>query len=124
MDKKWTNFAADDNRLRLMQEAEYPGGVVVDPTPITEGASVTILYNGLLAQSGADEVYLHTGYGRNDQWSDVNDYRMNHTTRGFEKTFHVNDPSRLNFCFHDAIGNWDNNSGNNWSFEIHTGDQF
>lgn len=122
MDKKWTNFSKDDDRLRLMREAEYPGGVVVDPTPITKGEKITVLYYGLLAESGADNVYLHAGYGRNDKWDDVYDYKMGHTTRGFEKTFNVNDPSRLNFCFHDTLGNWDNNSGHNWSFEIHTGE--
>lgn len=123
MDKKWTNFAKDDDRLRLMREAEYPGGVVVDPTPITTGEKVTVLYYGLLADSGAENIYLHTGYGTNDKWHDVYDYKMGHTTRGFEKTFNANDPSRLNFCFHDSSGNWDNNAGHNWSFEIHTGEQ-
>ncbi|MGI6065645.1 MAG: carbohydrate-binding protein [Bacillota bacterium] len=123
MDKKYTNFSKQDDRLRLMREAEFPGGVVVDPTPITAGAKVTVLYYGLLAESGADEVYLHTGYGPVNHWEDVYEYKMGRTTRGFEKTFNVNDPSRLNFCFRDSIGNWDNNGGNNWSFEIHTGQQ-
>jgi len=122
LDKKWTNFSKDDDRLRLMREAEYPGGVVVDPTPITAGEKITVLYYGLLAESGGEDIYLHTGYGSNDKWYDVYDYKMGHTTRGFEKTFHVNDPSRFNFCFHDSLGNWDNNSGHNWSFEIHTGE--
>ena len=123
MDKKYTNFSQQDDRLRLMREAEFPGGVVVDPTPITAGAKVTVLYYGLLAEGGADEIYLHTGYGPDDRWYDVYEYKMGHTTRGFEKTFNVNDPTRLNFCFRDSIGNWDNNSGSNWSFEIHTGQQ-
>lgn len=122
MDKKYTRFTADDNRLKLMREADYPGGVVVDPTPITAGAKVTVLYYGLLAENGAEDIYLHTGYGTNDSWYDEYDFKMGKTTRGFEKTFDVNDPSRLNFCFKDGIGNWDNNSGHNWSFEIHTGE--
>lgn len=121
MDKKWTNFSQNDNRLRLMREAEFPGGVVVDPTPITVGSKVTVLYYGLLTESGAEDIFLHTGFGANEYWHDVYEFKMGHTTRGFEKTFEVNDPSRLNFCFRDAAGNWDNNNGHNWSFEIHTG---
>jgi hypothetical protein len=34
----------------------------------------------------------------------------------------VNDPTRLNFCFHDGADHWDNNSGRNWSYEIHDGE--
>ncbi|HHX95247.1 MAG TPA: carbohydrate-binding protein, partial [Clostridia bacterium] len=30
-----------------MRDAMYPGGVVVDPVPITAGEEITILYNGL-----------------------------------------------------------------------------
>ena len=35
-----------------MRNADYPGGVAVDPVPITENEEVTILYNGLLAKPG------------------------------------------------------------------------
>lgn len=123
MNKKWTNFSRNDDRLRLMREAEFPGGVVVDPTPITAGAKVTVLYYGILAQEGTEEIYLHTGYGPHDHWYDIYEFRMGRTTRGFEKTFDVNDPTRLNFCFRNAAGDWDNNNGHNWSFEIHTGER-
>lgn len=100
---------------------ENVGGVNVYPTPITLGEHINVVYEGLLHRSGAHEVYLHVGFGPNNKWHDVRDTRMLRTGRGWEQTFQVSDPSRLNFCFKDGADNWDNNSGHNWSFEIHHG---
>lgn len=97
------------------------GGVNVYPTPITLGEHVNIVYNGLLAKSGATEVWVHVGYGSHENWHDIRDIKMLHTGRGWEQTFEVNDSSRLNMCFKDSAHNWDNNNGHNWSFEIHNG---
>ncbi len=45
------------------KDTHLTGGVSVSPMPITAGEEVTVKYNGLLAQSGADSVYLHAGFG-------------------------------------------------------------
>ncbi|MTI80112.1 MAG: carbohydrate-binding protein [Firmicutes bacterium] len=120
-----TNFGGHDQgayRLKDMHDAEYPGGVVVDPTPITAGEEIVVFYNGLLAQSGADSVYLHCGYGDSTDWHGVQDLRMAKTGFGYVKTLRMPEvDSRFNFCFHDPANNWDNNTGYNWSFEIHNG---
>lgn len=97
------------------------GGVRVYPTPITLGEHINIVYDGLLHNSGAADIYLHVGYGPNNSWRDIRDIKMLRTGRGWEQTFQVNDPTRLNFCFKDGAQNWDNNWGHNWSFEIHDG---
>ena len=97
------------------------GGVSVYPTPITLGEHINSIYDGLLAKSGAQEVYLHVGFGPHQSWHQVNDMKMLNTGRGWEQTFQVNDRGRLNFCFRDSAMNWDNNSGHNWSFEVHHG---
>ncbi|WP_031515560.1 carbohydrate-binding protein [Desulfofalx alkaliphila] len=120
-----TNFGAHDlgaYRLKDMHDADYPGGVVVDPVPITAGEEILVYYNGLLAQSGADAMYLHYGYGDANRWTTTNDLRMAKTGWGFVKTLKVPEAgTRLNFCFHDSANNWDNNNGKNWSFEVHNG---
>lgn len=103
------------------QGHEIVGGVNVYPTPITLGEHVNIVYDGLLAQSGAQEVWMHVGFGLHNNWHDVKDVRMLRTGRGWEQTFEANDSTRLNFCFKDSANNWDNNNGHNWSFEIHNG---
>ncbi|WP_027363275.1 carbohydrate-binding protein [Desulfotruncus alcoholivorax] len=116
-----TNFGTGDYKLKAMHDASYPGGVVVDPTPITTGEEITILYDGLLAASGATQVFLHVGYGNAGEWRDVKTLRMSRTGWGWVKTLEIPDEDRFNFCFHDGYGNWDNNYGFNWSFEIHNG---
>ncbi len=120
---KESRYRDGDMRLWNMRKADHPDGVTVDPVPITQGDEVTVLYYGLLSNAGADQVWLHTGYGDHDKWQAVHDYRMEKTGWGWAKTIQVNAGSRFNFCFKDSANNWDNNSGANWSFEVHTGKQ-
>jgi len=111
---------SDENKLKLMSENQIQG-IAIDPLPATLGDEVTFLYNGLLAMSGAEQVYLHCGYGDNKNWKTVKDERMEWTGYGWAKTIDLNNDSRLNFCFKDSANNWDNNNGVNWSIEIHNG---
>lgn len=91
-------------------------GIKVEPqTP--DGKDVKIIYDGLLAKSGAQEVYMHTGFGRRQKWEDVYDHRMERTARGWEKTIHMEE-KQLNFCFKDSADNWDNNKGENWTYAV------
>ena len=116
-----SNFGGWPGRLKAMHDADYPGGVVVDPTPITAGDEITVLYTGLLAKSGADQVYLHVGFGDGRNWRNVSDLKMSRTGWGWVKTIEMPAESRFNFCFRDSANNWDNNNGLNWSYEIHNG---
>lgn len=97
------------------------GGVAVYPTPITVGEHINVIYEGLLAKSGADQVWLHMGFGPHESWHDVKDLKMLKTGRGWEQTLQVTDESRFNFCFKDSADHWDNNNGHNWSYEVHNG---
>ena len=79
------------------------------------GNDVNICYSGLLSRSGADQVYLHCGFGDTQHWNSVQDLRMERTARGWEKNVTLQS-NQLNFCFKDSASNWDNNSGHNWIF--------
>jgi len=116
-----TNFGSGEYKLKAMHDASYPGGVVVDPTPITSGEEITVLYDGLLDASGAAQMYLYVGYGDSRDWRNIQTHRMSKTGWGWVKTLEIPDDTRFNFCFHDGYGGWDNNNGINWSFEIHNG---
>lgn len=99
--------------------------IEVKPTPITSGEKVTISYNGLLAESGAKQVYLHAGVGFNDSWQDVTSIQMKKEgDKGWQAQLKINTVDRFNFCFKDSAENWDNNQGSNWSFEVHDGQQY
>jgi len=108
---------------RKEREAEIEGGVTVSPVPLTLGERVTIRYKGRLAQSGASQIYLHRGYGPAHSWTSVADIPMEKSNGSWEARFEVHDGSRLNFCFRDHAGNWDNNNGRDWSLEVHTGER-
>ncbi|HHY46214.1 MAG TPA: carbohydrate-binding protein [Firmicutes bacterium] len=112
---------------RLQKRTEYRGddGVYVSPTPITAGSEVTVKYDGLLARSGADAVYLHAGFGPNDSWREIHDIPMTMARDNMWTAtvpIKVEETSRINFCFRDSANNWDNNNGANWSYEIHNGE--
>ena len=121
VNRKQSRYSNGDEKLKAMREAAHPDGVSVDPVPVTAGEEVTVLYYGPLARPDQKEVWLHIGYGSANNWEKVTDLRMERTGRGWARTFSVGDGDRLNFCFRDEQGNWDNNGGLNWSLEVHQG---
>ncbi len=117
-----SRFGDGEARLKAMHKAEYPGGVVVDPTPITANEEVTVFYNGLLGKESRGQVYLHYGFGGHNRWQNTKEMRMQKTGWGWVSSIKMpEDEGRFNFCFRDSVDNWDNNNGTNWSFEIHNG---
>ncbi|MDD4168678.1 MAG: carbohydrate-binding protein [Desulfotomaculaceae bacterium] len=89
---------------------DFQKGVEVKPNAF--GNEVTICYNGLLAKSGADQVYLHHGSG--DRWMDPSTQKMDKSFQGWEKTIRMKNDKTI-FCFKDSANNWDNNNGSNWA---------
>ena len=91
-------------------------GIKVEPVTAS-GHDVRIIYDGLLAKSGAQQLYLHTGFGKRRSWENVYDHRMEPTGRGWEKTLNMEN-KQINFCFKDCANNWDNNRGENWTYVV------
>lgn len=91
-------------------------GIAISPATPAAGDQVRISYDGLLAKSGASDVYAHIGYGQN--WQNNGYFRMERTMTGFEATVPVSNSDTLNLCFKDGANNWDNNSGRNYTFDI------
>lgn len=96
-------------------------GVRVSPMPVTAESEVVISYSGLLAKAGASELYLHCGEGPGG-WRNVRDVPMARGQDGaWTARLDAGEGGTLEFCFHDGAGNWDNNSGVNWSVTVHSG---
>jgi hypothetical protein len=91
-------------------------GIVISPAVPAKGETARVVYNGLLAQSGADKVYVHVGFGQ--EWKRPTDYRMNKSADGFEVQIPVALANTINLCFKDNANNWDNNSGANYSYTV------
>ena len=91
-------------------------GVAITPASPTTGEEVKVIYDGLLAKSGANHVLAHVGFG--NSWCDIAEYRMERTGSCFETTIPVKKGDAINICFKDCAGNWDNNSGLDYSFDV------
>jgi len=83
---------------------------------VTVGDEVTLYYKGLLAQSGADAIFAHIGYGEN--WEDKTFIPMQKENDVFKATIKINHADDLNIAFKDSGDNWDNNSWANYSFKV------
>lgn len=83
---------------------------------IVENMDVKITYAGKLFQNGSEFVTLHYGFG--DNWENAKDVNMVKTELGFQTFVHVQNNSKLGFCFRNEKGEWDNNDGKNYSFVI------
>jgi hypothetical protein len=92
-------------------------GVQVKPLS-EDGRNVSILYKGLLAGQGTAGVYLHYGYGEQQDWVEIADQPMEQRDHGWEKVVQIDKGHQLNFCFKDSSNNWDNNNGANWAYRI------
>jgi len=88
-------------------------GINIEVTP----TRITLFYNGILAKDGAKEVIAVVGHGDNSRWEDVKEYPMWYAGN---QTFVLYIPpdkgKSINIAFKDSAGNWDNNSGRNYTF--------
>lgn len=91
-------------------------GVKISKKSISKGDEITISYDGLLYQSGAQQVYAHWGFG--DSWEHSSWEPMELKSGKFNTKIKVVGSKKLNVCFKDAVNNWDNNSQRDYSFTI------
>lgn len=103
-------------RVRKMNDKYLGKGITISPAEPTKGETARLIYNGLLAKNGATKVYVHVGFG--EEWKKSTDYKMIKTGEGFEVAIPVAIDTTMNLCFKDNAENWDNNSGENYSFSV------
>lgn len=102
-----------------MKFVKPDAGIHVNPAKIRPNSTIEVSYDGLLAQSGAQEVYVHCGTAYLKDWTDIQDIKMTKNLNGtFSAAVPISEGNTLNLCFHDNAYNWDNNSGNNYSYHI------
>ncbi len=90
--------------------------IALEPGTPRKGQEVRVEYRGLLAQNGADSVWMRCGI---DGWHNVEDIPMEQTPEGnFSCITRAEGNQEFNLCFKDSADHWDNNNGENWSFSI------
>lgn len=100
---------------------ELVKNIFFDTDKIVEESDIKITYAGILFQNQSEEVFAHIGYG--DNWEDSQDIAMEKTELGFQAVIAVKSGEKLNFCFRNSNGEWDNNNGNNYGFAIEKQEQ-
>ena len=83
---------------------------------LIENSIVKISYTGKLFQEEAEEVFVHYGFGNN--WSNLNEIKMEKTELGFQAEIDLISEETLNLCFRNSNNEWDNNDGQNYIFPI------
>ena len=83
---------------------------------LVENARVKISYTGKLFQDSSEEVFLHYGFGLN--WENLSEIEMEKTELGFQAEVELASNETFNFCFRNALDEWDNNDGQNYIFPI------
>jgi Carbohydrate binding domain (family 25). len=111
----------EEGDLPMTNFNEYStNGVNINSACPASHETFKITYNGLLARNGATEIYVRIGF--NGSWSHSRDYQMSRTGQGFEALIELQKGTfTLNICFRDSAGNWDNNSGANYSYDFQPG---
>jgi hypothetical protein len=109
-------FGINDRNQTEFGNLEHSSEVFWEPLQVRPGATVSIQYQGLLRNSGAQNLFLHYGF---DRWNGVREVPMEKTENNlFRANITAQGSSEINFCFKDNANNWDNNNGNNWSVPL------
>ena len=83
---------------------------------LIENTTVKISYTGKFFQDGCEDVFIHYGFGLN--WDALNEIQMEKTELGFQAELTLGCGDTFNFCFKNGSGEWDNNDGQNYVFEL------
>ena len=83
---------------------------------LVENSNIKISYTGKFFQESSEEVFIHYGFGFN--WDGLNEVKMEKTELGFQAEIFLGEGDSFNFCFRNGNNEWDNNTGQNYSFPI------
>ena len=83
---------------------------------LIENSNVKISYTGEFFQDGSEDVFIHYGFGHN--WDNINEIQMEKTELGFQAELLLCEGDTFNFCFRNSNGQWDNNDGQNYVFQL------
>ena len=95
---------------------ELSKNIFFNTDKLIENTIVKISYTGMFFQEGAEEVYIHYGFGL--EWNGLSEVKMEKTELGFQAEILLSDEETFNFCFRNENNEWDNNDTANYVFDI------
>jgi len=100
----------------MSKKSYEDNGVLLSKKTLYSGDKIKVSYTGLLAQSGAQSVFLYVGFG--NDWKKCSLIPMKLEQGIFSVEFDILECKNFGICFKDSAENWDNNSGENYVFSI------
>jgi len=91
-------------------------GIVANNVLIKDKNTLSLSYNGLLFESGADVVFVHYGFGA--KWTNSDTIAMTKAENGFVVDIPLAKTGAISMAFKDSAENWDNNNNSNYSFTL------
>ena len=93
------------------------GTIYFDTEKLIEGKTAKLTYKGVLAQNGAEDIYIHYGFGL--LWENLQEVQLQKVAENtFEAEISCTTCDNLNFCFRDGNNHWDNNEAQNYSVPV------
>ena len=83
---------------------------------LVEGSTTRIVYKGTLYENGAEDIYMHFGYGL--LWENLQEIKLEKYNDCYAANITLTDIGDINFCCRDSNGHWDNNEGANYTATI------
>ena len=97
---------------------ELTKNIFFNTDKLLKNSTVKISYTGLFYENGAEEVYIHYGFGT--YWDNLSEIKMEKTELGFQAEINLIDSDSFNFCFRNENNEWDNNNYENYIFPLET----
>lgn len=95
---------------------ELVKNVFFNTDKLIENTTIKISYTGTFFENNSEKVFIHYGFGEN--WQDVAEKEMEKTELGFQAEIELPESDFLKFCFKNESDEWDNNNGQDYSFQI------
>ena len=83
---------------------------------LMQNSKVKISYTGRFFENGSEDVYIHYGFGT--FWDNLSEIKMEKTELGFQTEIELIESDTFNFCFRNGNNEWDNNSSQNYVFNL------
>ncbi|MHB8065075.1 MAG: carbohydrate-binding protein [Ruminiclostridium sp.] len=100
----------------MAKKSYEDNGVLLSKKVLYVGDRVKVSYTGLLSRSGAKSIFLHAGFG--DKWENSLFIPMELEQGKFSAELEILDSKNFGICFKDCAEHWDNNSEENYVFNV------
>ena len=95
---------------------ELTKNIFFNTDKLLQNSRVKISYTGKFFEDNSNDVYIHFGFGT--FWDNLSEIKMEKTDLGFQAEIDLIESETFNFCFKNANNEWDNNSTENYVFEL------